>query len=264
MATLHPFSGISEPVASVSRAILKGSDEYHSVHATRLTRTAEILLQEIGDAKKALELGTSGYMALLCEELLPDLVFHGTHLDTSDNSKVRDVKFTVGGRSISVQAFNGDFEYGSFPVKDGSYDVVICCEVLEHMEIDPMHMLSEVNRVLCDGGLLILTTPNITSSRALANILSGVEPYFYMQYHRTREYNRHNFEYSAPTLGKVLKAAGFRGKIWSEDLFQDGIGSIVEKLRSCGFPVDQPGDNLISVSRKTSDVVSRYPSAIYV
>lgn len=28
-------------------------------------------------------------MALLCEELLQDLVFHGTHLDTSDNSEVQ-------------------------------------------------------------------------------------------------------------------------------------------------------------------------------
>ena len=48
------------------------------------------------------------------------------------------------------------------------------------MEIDPMFMLSEVNRALKDGGKLLVTTPNVLSSRGLYKIIHGVEPYFYM------------------------------------------------------------------------------------
>lgn len=210
-----------------------------------------------------LELGTSGFIPLVCERLLPDLEVHGTHFDKT-KKPTDNVEFTVGNKSITVKCYNHDLEYGMFPVKDETYDFVLCCEVLEHMEIDPMHMLSEVNRVLRPGGTLLLTTPNITSSRALAKILSGVEPHFFMQYHKNREYHRHNYEYSAPTLSRVLKGAGFNVKVWSENLFEDGLPGLVDDLRKTGYKIEEPGDNLIAIGEKISGVVDRYPVGLYV
>lgn len=243
--------------------LLENGDEYHKTHAARLTRTAELLVQHAGKNAKILELGTSGYMPLMCKELIPGATVDVTTIDLSLEKETVS-EFALGERVISLRSFNIDLEYTDIPEADGHYDMALCCEVLEHMEIDPMFMLSNVNRVLREGGTLILTTPNITSSRALKKILSGVEPHFYMQYHRDRSYHRHNFEYSAQTLGRLLVSAGFAGKVWSEDLFEDGISSIVEKLRLCGFPVAQPGDNLLCVATKVSGVVDRYPIGIYV
>jgi SAM-dependent methyltransferase len=259
----HPYFGITQSVADVSKKLIRESDEYHKVHAARLTRTAELLVQNAGDATKLLELGTSGYFPLVCKELLSNITVDATHFDES-NPEDCSVTMTLGGQSIDVRAFNLDLEFGKLPVADGSYDIVLCCEVLEHMEIDPMHMLSEVNRVLRDGGTLILTTPNITSSRALHKILQGVEPYFFMQYHKTREYHRHNYEYSAPALVRLLTAAGFSGRVWSEDLFEEGLPAIVKTLKSHGFAVEHHGDNLLSVATKISGIVDRYPHGIYV
>lgn len=56
----------------------------------------------------------------------------------------------------------GDIDYVSdltaIPVPDGSFDVVICTEVLEHVP-DPAGALREMSRVTKAGGLLILTAP---------------------------------------------------------------------------------------------------------
>jgi SAM-dependent methyltransferase len=44
------------------------------------------------------------------------------------------------------------------PVEDGSFDVIVCTEVLEHVP-EPSVVLAELHRVLRDGGLLLVTVP---------------------------------------------------------------------------------------------------------
>ena len=258
----QPYLGIPQPIVDVTKMLIDGSDAYHRVHTARFARTATLLLENIGTSTKMLELGTSGFFPLLCQKLAPQLTVDVTHFDKSNQTQT-NIDVSLGKKKINVNAFAVDLEFEKIPVDDKAYDIVLCCEVLEHMEVDPMFMLSEVNRVLKNDGLLILTTPNITSSRALKKILDGVEPYFYMQYHRDKSYNRHNYEYSAPSLAKILSAAGFKGKIWSEDLFEDGIPEIVKSLRDFGFKAEHVGDNLISVSRKHHAPTERYPNGIY-
>ena len=132
------------------------------------------------------------------------------------------------------------------------------------MEIDPMFMLSEINRVMKPGGTLILTTPNVVSSRGLTKMLAGIEPYFYMQYNINGDYNRHNYEYSVHTLVRVLQAAGFNGSLWTEDTFEDGMPNVVDRLTKAGFNIFHVGDNIMSVSKKEGPVVDRYPACLYV
>ncbi len=55
-------------------------------------------------------------------------------------------------------------EYGAnlnepLPFEDNTFDVIICREVIEHVE-STAHTLREFNRCLKDGGTLILTFPN--------------------------------------------------------------------------------------------------------
>lgn len=56
-----------------------------------------------------------------------------------------------------------DVECGPLPAIDGSVDVVLCCEVIEHLDGDVRHVLDEARRVVRDDGLLLLTTPNHAS-----------------------------------------------------------------------------------------------------
>jgi SAM-dependent methyltransferase len=48
----------------------------------------------------------------------------------------------------------------ALPVEDGSYDLVLCSQVLEHVE-DPAGAVRELGRVLRPGGRLLLTTHGV-------------------------------------------------------------------------------------------------------
>lgn len=262
----HPYADVKEPAKSMAKRLLSDADEYHIVHTARLARTLDLLYDEVeeaGEEAKVLELGTSGFLPAALKSLFPGVTIDVTNFDVVAGREHR-FKCEFSGVPIDVKAFSVDLEKEFLPVPDGEYDIVVCGEVLEHMEIDPMFMLSEVNRVLRDGGRLLLTTPNVVSSRGIVKMLIGYEPYFYMQYHKTGEYHRHNYEYSIHSACALLNAAGFSPSAWTEDLFEDGLEYDIEKLRSVGYNIEHVGDNIISLATKVSGVVERYPSGIYV
>jgi len=53
----------------------------------------------------------------------------------------------------------------SLPIEDGSIDVIICQEGIEHIP-DQLGVLKEFNRVLKKNGILLITTPNNSHLRA--------------------------------------------------------------------------------------------------
>ena len=58
------------------------------------------------------------------------------------------------------------------PFKEKSFDCVFAGEIIEHL-IDPATFLKEIERILKNGGLLVLTTPNIHSWAYMKAILRG-------------------------------------------------------------------------------------------
>lgn len=262
----EPYKNVLPEVEAVVRPLISTADEYHKVHEARLARTVDLVYRDLlsleNRSVRLLELGTMGLIPTALRELCPEVIVHGTHLDLG-LPPITGVDFVFGEKQIRVLVACVDLESQPLPVADETYDYVLCCEVLEHMEIDPMYMLAEVNRAMKPGGKLFLTTPNVASSRGISKILRGWEPYFYMQYHRTRDYHRHNYEYSVHSLWRLLHAAGFDPTIWTEDLFEDGMFAVVEKLRLAGFDIHNVGDNILSISTKISEIIERWPDGIY-
>ena len=259
MGYSRPFLGVPEDIRETLQGLITADDEYHITHRRRFARTIQVLLEQ-NPQGRLLEIGTSGVLPDALAVLAPDLSITVTNFDP----KMKEKHEYISPSGNAYPAFRVDLETDLIPTKDGTFDWVVCSEVLEHMEIDPMAMLSEINRVLKFGGMLLLTTPNVVSSQGLHKMLNGMEPYFFMQYHTTREYHRHNYEYSIHTLYQVLQSAGFRGSLWTEDTFEDGFPSTVDRLISAGFPVQHTGDNIFAVVRKDSGVLDRFPAAIYV
>jgi methionine biosynthesis protein MetW len=62
-------------------------------------------------------------------------------------------------RALGLQARRID-DASSLPFEDGSFDVIVCVEVLEHL-FAPLDAVREMARVLRPGGLLIVTVPNV-------------------------------------------------------------------------------------------------------
>jgi ubiquinone/menaquinone biosynthesis C-methylase UbiE len=65
------------------------------------------------------------------------------------------------------------------PVPDGSFDAVMCTEVLEHVP-DPVAALKELNRVLRPGGYLLITAPFVSLTHfAPYHFATGLSRFFY-------------------------------------------------------------------------------------
>ena len=257
-----PYKGAPEFINETIEPLIDPSDEYHMVHKRRFVRTIQVLLDQIPSGK-LLELGTSNLLPIALKTLAPEVKVSVTDFDLS-NSEIWEKDVKMGSNTKSCIAYSVDLEKTKLPVPDETFDYVICSEVIEHMEIDPMFMLSEVNRVTKPGGILILTTPNVASSHGITKMLMGLEPYFYMQYQKPGKYHRHNYEYSVHTLAKVIQAAGFDGSIWTEDTFEEPYMHVVDNLRASRFKIENIGDNIFVVAKKIGPVVDRYPKEIYV
>jgi hypothetical protein len=132
------------------------------------------------------------------------------------------------------------------------------------MDVDPMYMMSEINRVIRPGGSLLISTPNSASYLMIAKVLNGYRPHFYMQYQKDRSPYRHNFEHDRHSLEALTAAAGFETvKLTTVDVFGGPHPEGVALCKQIGASDDFRGDCLFYSGKKVSGVVDRYPSEVY-
>jgi len=165
-----------------------------------------------------------------------------------------------------------DAEKDRFPYDDGYFSTVLCCELVEHLTEDPMHMMFEIHRILRPGGHLVLTTPNIGSLRAIAAILLGYHPGFFPAYIRPRVAGeepeaRHNREYSAREVVLLFHYAGFEMTLLETGPFREEPKPehewVKHMIARYEMPADLRGDGIYAVGRKAGPVRERYPAWLY-
>lgn len=85
-------------------------------------------------------------------------------------------------RTKGIDVVVGDASQG-LPYSDGSFDVVIAGEIIEHM-IDDVSFLKELRRVSRDQGTVVVTTPNLVSLSNRLLMSLGLMPRFaYADFH---------------------------------------------------------------------------------
>ena len=105
--------------------------------------------------KTALEVGSGG--GILAEEIAR-MGFIVTGIDPAEQSVVTASNHAkVSGLDIKYEKGMGE----NLPYTDASFDVVFCCDVLEHVQ-DLPKVISEISRVLKPGGVFIYDTVNRT------------------------------------------------------------------------------------------------------
>jgi SAM-dependent methyltransferase len=217
----------------------------------------------MGNYDSALEIGTSFYFPLILKDMFGFERVDFTDL-TRKGAPATEVRLPRDWAARTWLSINVNLEEERLPVPDGTYDLVLCLEVIEHLEKDPMAMLNEINRVLKDSGLIYLTTPNSTSARNVLKIHHGFAPHFFMQYLRSLELGKHNIEYDPTQIVSLLDGAGFKiRKLWTEDLFEDPVPEAMEMLRDTGGSLKYRGDNLLVIAEKVGAPQERFPRAVY-
>ena len=175
------------------------------------------------------------------------------------------------GESFACEIDHFDAEKDPFPYPDGHFSTVLCCELIEHLFEDPMHLMSEVNRILKPGGHLVLTTPNVAALRGISAILQGYHPGFFHAYIRPAESGevdaRHNREYTPREIHRLLDNSGFEVARLETGEFRDiphpEFAWVVHLLERYRLETDLRGDGIYAVGRKTGPVRDRYPGWLY-
>jgi SAM-dependent methyltransferase len=183
-------------------------DAYVDDSIWRFLHTWGIVRQDSGSC---LELGANPYFTtyLLDEHTELELTlanYYGRRGETTET-----VSFIPPGGCDRIQIerrsllFN--VEEDRFPFDDGSFDVVLFCEMLEHLLMDPVATLLQIHRVLKPGGVLVLTTPNVSRLDNVLAMVNGAN--IYDPYSGFGPYGRHNREYNRHELHRLLDFAGF-------------------------------------------------------
>jgi SAM-dependent methyltransferase len=245
---------------------LAGENPYVLTHLSRYMHTLHHMpdLLSLSASPKILEIGTSFIFAPVLLDHFGASKVDVTHFDPLTTGNVQQVPIPRDWKGRSLHAMNYDVESQKLPVPDASYDLVLCFEVIEHLEVDPMFLVEELNRIIRPKGLLYLTTPNVTSARNVQKILNGYEPHFHMKYSKNRSYYRHNIEYGPHQLLAMMSAGGFSSrKFWTSDNFEDTPRDVKKFLEENNFPTVNRGDNMLYIGERVSGVVNRFPDLIY-
>ena len=187
-------------------------------------------LELVGSEKvRALELGANPYFTTVLLWEYRDLELElANYFGLEDTEVGMQVVEYVGAegvkkeRTVEFRHFN--IELDRFPYEDGSFRLVLFCEILEHLVEDPVAVLTEINRVTEMGGHLVLTTPNVARAENVARLINGDN--LYDPYSGFGPYGRHNREYTLDELRQLLAFSGFTvecghsadGHPWSPDV----------------------------------------------
>ena len=155
-----------------------------------------------------LELGANPYFTTTLLRTFRNVDLHlANFFDGSEPHGKQQVTIGQTGEVILYEFDQFNPEEDRFPYADASFDVVLFCEILEHLLIDPVHALLEIRRILKPDGLLVLTTPNVSRLENVCRMVVGEN--LYDRYSGYGPYGRHNREYNRHDLARVLTANGF-------------------------------------------------------
>ena len=262
----------SQPTLEYLRGWAAGeaSAGYLDTHSTRLIKTLEITpAGSAGD--RVLEMGAYLQITPALRSKLGYGEVRGCYYGKLGRTDHRTVT-SAEGETFECEIDHFDAEKDVFPYPDGHFATVICGELIEHLFEDPMHLMSQVNRILKPGGHLVLTTPNIAALRGISGILQGYHPGFFHAYIRPAEGTgevdaRHNREYAPREIHQLLENSGFEVTVLETGEFRDEphpeFGWILHLLERYRLSTELRGDGIYAVGKKIGAVRERYPAWLY-
>lgn len=254
----HEFARTLEEFAPLTGP----TKEYFATHRERYLTCLE-LLPQAESGQSLLELGASFH------HLTPALESKGYSVRCADiwnGEAQRTAEITSRtGQTRQYTVDNFDLQQERWPYEDDSFDAVLFCEILEHLNTDPIHVLGEINRVLKKDGLLLLTTPNIASVKSLNYLLEGNSPYVFGQYvPGGLPTDRHNREFTAREIERLLPAAGFEvAALETRNSWWKDQNHALARLLGMGQSIAYRGDNIFALGRKCNTIQDRYPEEFY-
>jgi SAM-dependent methyltransferase len=87
------------------------------------------------------------------------------------------------------------------------YDLIICCEVIEHLLNNPSRFLNNIAYLLKKDGFLLITTDNVCRLSNILKLILNKNVFFYIQ---PTPIFRHNREYTMSEMEDLLQGNSFK------------------------------------------------------
>ena len=190
--------------------------EYLESHADEYIRTIDDLLIHLPKNNykdfKVLEVGAFlGVVSLSLSHIGMNI----TALDIPEFISSKNLKNKFESKGITCVAHN--LKNHDLPFDNNTFDAVIMCETLEHLNFNPLPLLKDINRILKVDGLLYIAMPNLARKKNRLKLLKGqsihnpIEHFFaQLEPNSFDIVGLHWREYTAMECSEMLQKMGFK------------------------------------------------------
>jgi SAM-dependent methyltransferase len=250
-----------------------GPASYVARHRHEYIRTVRDILQfrppKCGGVR-VLELGA--FFGVNCIAL-NRLGYHVTAADVPEFMEIpaqteRYARYGVATKSVRLEDF-------VLPFGDECFDVIIMCEVLEHLNFNPLPLLKEINRIGSPSSIFYLSLPNAAQIRNRIRVLRGhavgisIKEFFNQLDPRSSEIvNGHWREYTGPEVREMLMPLGYRIEKQyyfglSETLQSSSLRHLAARIFYQKLPWLKENQTTIAVKEKRTDLTFRIPATVH-
>lgn len=220
------------------------------------------------EGRTLLEIGANPYFTSLLLKRFRRYDYHCTNffgIDSGGGQQV--VTHTETGESFVFDYMANNVDSKDIPF-DKAFDVILFCEVIEHLVSDPLDALRRIKDKLKPGGTLILTTPNVNRLENITKMLVGQNIYDPISGYGV--YGRHNREYNKHELFLMLDHQGFDLEVMfssdvhhnrAEDFYNDF--SLAEHILATPNRVHDLGQYIFVRARNNRPARSGKPRWLY-
>jgi glycosyltransferase involved in cell wall biosynthesis/SAM-dependent methyltransferase len=243
-------------------------EDYAQDHLSRLEKTV-LMTPQGTSADRLLELGCYLQITPALSRYLGYGEIRGAYYGKL-GEQVNQSATSVTGEIFTCRVDLFDAERDRFPYPDGYFQTVLCCELIEHLTSDPMHMMAEINRIVALGGHLLLSTPNIVSFRSAYAVLHGYHPGLFPAYIKPSSDGtvdpRHSREYAPREVSLLAEASGFQVEKLETGNYsrkERDIRWVQEFLETNQLATGLRGEVIYCLARKVGPVRDRWPKELY-
>ena len=168
----------------------EGKNEYQYLQDLKYSyiRTVKDISSLLPKGAKVLEIGSLfGVVSIALKQSGFDVT--GTEIPefyASENLQKLYQKHGITFNQVNLRDYK-------LPYPDESFDAVVMCEVLEHLNFNPLPVLQEINRVLKKDGYLYIAMPNQASLDNRLKLLTGKSVHSPIQYYSDQLDAKKNF-----------------------------------------------------------------------
>ena len=217
----------TEVLSTLSK--IPGENTWATGRSPHLTRIFNILTSVAEPTGPSLDIGSGeGSFYRIFEAFAPQLLPYSC-------ADIEGEDITLSDATIKVHPFECDKDL--LPLQDQTFGLVMLCDVLEHLLVDPVWTFLEINRVLRRGGHFVISTPNVSSIDRVLTIIQGRHPGTENEYKPTNVYDRHNREWTPSEVAKCVSKLGFRIVGWDSNFLSlsDTSKALLTTFRDSGL-----------------------------